>query len=204
MNYYLKDIISLYPLKDYVVFPELSDYLVPSFVDLLQTGGLYNEDKIIKRIERKYQYNEIATSDISQFYDLLNQIIEENFSSYLMNLVSISEEYSVQNIDTKDLTFSHTVDGESKNLTILNDTPSNKLNIENIKAGTSASNVEYVTNSSEEYTDITHQESTSALNTTQSNVESQIKLNKLVQNALNEFVDSLKGAFSIVMSEYYE
>lgn len=204
MNYYLKDIISLYPLKDYVVFPDLSDYLVPSFVELLQTGGLYNEDKIIKRIERKYQYNEIATSDISQFYDLLNQIIEENFSSYLMNLVSISEEYSVQNIDTKDLTFSHKVDGESKNLTILNDTPSNKLNIENIKAGTSASNVEYTTNSSEEYTDTTHQESTSALNTTQSNVESQIKLNKLVQNALNEFVDSLKGAFSIVMSEYYE
>ena len=73
MNYYLKDIISLYPLKDYVVFPDLSDYLVPSFVELLQTGGLYNEDKIIKRIERKYQYNEIATSDISQFYDSLNK-----------------------------------------------------------------------------------------------------------------------------------
>ena len=204
MNYFLKDIIELYPLATYVEFPELSDYLVSGFVTALTNSGLYNKEKILKRIERKYKYSEIATSDISQFYDLLNELIEENFSEYLMNLVAISDFYSVQNVDTRDITFSHVVDSESKDLMINNDTPGNKLNIENIKAGTSASSVEYNTSSSEEYTDTTHQESTSAINTTQSNVKSQVELNKQVQDALNSFVDKLGMAFSIVQNEYYE
>lgn len=203
-NYFLKDIIELYPLADNVEFPEISDYLVEGFADQLTDSGLYDEDKILARIERKYKYNEIATSDISQFYDLLNELIEENFSEYLMNLVAISDFYSIQNIDTKDMTFKHTIDTEGKDLIISNDTPGNKLNIANIKAGTSASSVEYNTTSGEEYTETTHQESTSALNTTQSNIEYQLKVNRQVQEALNKFIDNLGGAFSIVQTEYYD
>ena len=204
MNYFLKDVIEIYPLKDYVEFPEMSDYLTAEFITQLEKTNFYNEDKILKRIERKYQYNEIGTSDVSQFYDYLNQLIEENFSKYLMDLITISETYSIQNLDTQDLEVTHTVLSEGENLIISNDTPSNKLNIANIKAGESASNVQYTTDRGNEYKDITHRESTSALNTTQSNIENQLKINKQVQDALNSFVDSLKPAFSIVMEEYYE
>ena len=189
MNYFLKDIIELYPLATYVVFPNIQDYLTPGFATQLTNSGFYDSTKILNRIERKYKYSEIGTSDISQFYDYLNQLIEENFSEYLMNLITISDTYSIQNIDTRDITFKHKVDRESKDLIINQDTPGNKLNIENIKAGTSASSVEYNTSTGEEYTDSTHQQSTSALNTTQSNIENQIKINKQVQDALNNFVD---------------
>ena len=204
MNYFLKDVIEIYPLKNYVEFPELSDYLTAEFITQLGKTNFYNEDKILKRIERKYQYNEIGTSDVSQFYDYLNQLIEENFSKYLMDLITISETYSIQNIDTQDLEVTHTVISEGENLIISNDTPSNKLNIANIKAGESASNVQYTTDKGHEYKDVTHRTSTSALNTNQSNIENQLKINKQVQDALNSFVDSLKPAFSIVMEEYYE
>ena len=203
MNYYLKDIIEIYPLADYIEFPELTDYLTEGFAEILEENSFYNETKIINRIERKYKYNEIGTSDVSQFYDYINQLIEENFSEYLMTLVAISDTYSVQNIDTRDETFTHTITSGSNNLVITNDTPSNKLNIDNIKAGTSASNVEYTTSKDTEYTDTKNIESTSALNTTQFNVKSQLEVNDLVQKALNKFVDSLAPAFSIVEEEYY-
>ena len=199
MNYFLKDVIEIYPLKDYVVFPEISDYLTVEFITQLEKSNFYNKDKILKRIERKYQYNEIGTSDVSQFYDYLNQLIEENFSKYLMDLITISDTYSIQNMDIQDLEVTHTVLSQGENLIISNDTPSNKLNIANIKAGESASNVQYTTDKGHEY-----RESTSALNTTQSNIEYQLKINKQVQDSLNSFVDSLKPAFSIVMEEYYE
>ena len=64
MNYFLKDVIEIYPLKNYVEFPEMSDYLTAEFITQLQKTNFYNEDKILKRIERKYQYNEIGTSSL--------------------------------------------------------------------------------------------------------------------------------------------
>lgn len=203
-NYFFKDIIELYPLSEYIEFPEKSDYLTADFIEQLDNSGFYNENKIIKRIERKYKNTEIGTDTIEDFFDYLNLLIEENFSEYLMNLITISETYSIQNIDTKDISFSHKVDKSGTNLYINNDTPSNRLNIENIKSGESASNVSYTTENDVEYTDTSHQESTSALNTTQSNVEYQLKVNKLVQDALNKFVNSLSPAFSIVLRSYYE
>lgn len=203
MNYFLKDINEIYPLSDYIEFPSMSDYLTTEFAEMVTESGYYDESKICAKILRKYQYNEIGTSDVSQFYDYLNQLIEENFSEYLMTLVTISETYSVQNIDTRNETFTHTITSGSNNLVISNDTPSNKLNIDNIKAGTSASNVEYTTTKDTEYTDTKDISSTSALNTTQFNVKSQLEINDLVQKALNKFVDSLIPAFSLVESEYY-
>ena len=203
MNYFLKDINLIYPLDDYIEYPDISDYLTEEYATMLTESGFYDESKINSRILRKYQYNEIGTSDISQFYDYINQLIEENFIEYLMNLVTISETYSIQNMDTRDETFTHTITSGSNNLVISNDTPSNKLNIDNIKAGTSASNVEYTTTKDTEYTDTKNIESTSALNTTQSNIKAQLEVNELVQKALNKFIDSLLPAFSIVGSEYY-
>lgn len=203
MNYFLKDIIKIYPLEEYVEFPEISDFLTPERIDVLEDSGFYSESKILDKIKKKYQYNEIATSDVSQFYDMLNELIEENFSEYLMNLITIADDYSIQNVDTRNITFTHVNDTESENLSIINDTPSNKLNIDNIKAGTSASGVEYNTNMGGNYTDTTEQSSTSALNTTQSNIEAQLKVNEKVQKALNKFINSLSLAFSIVENEYY-
>jgi len=203
-NLFLKDIDEYDSLSNNIIYPEMSDYLTAEQIEKLETSGFYDETKITNRILRKYNYNCIATKTIIQFYDLLNELIEENFSEYLMTLVTISDDYSIQNIDTRDETHSHVVDSENQNLVIDNNTPSNQLNIANIKAGTSASNVTYTTDKSEEYTDTIHIESTSALNTTQSNIEAQIKVNKLVQQALNKFVNSLSGAFSPIISEYYE
>lgn len=202
-NYFLKDVIEIYPLATHVVFPAITDYLEPVFAQKLTDSGFYDTTKILARIQRKYEYNEIATSDISQFYSMLNQKIEENFSEYLMNLVTIADNYSIQNIDTRDITYTHVVDSASENLSIVNDTPGNMLNIENIKAGKSASGVEYNSNKAGGYTDTTNQESTSALNTTQSNVSAQIDLNVKVQKALNKFIDSLAPAFNIELHEYW-
>lgn len=203
MSYFLKDIIAIYPLNTYLIFPDLSKYLLPDRIVTLSSSGFYNKEEIIAKIERKYKYNEIATSDVSQFYDMINQLIDENMSEYLMNLYTISESYSVQNIDTEDISVSHIVETDGTTLSIVNSTPGNKLNINNIKAGTSASNVQYDVDKGSNYTDTTHREETSPLNTTQSNVKAQIEINLQVQSALNKFIDNLATAFSIVQEEYY-
>src|SRR5574344_1878902 len=115
MNYFLKDIIETYPLEDYVEFHEISDILTHSRIEVLEDSGFYSESKILDRIKKKYQYNEIATSDVSQFYDMLNELIEENFLEYLMNLITIADDYSIQNVDTRNITFTHVNDTESEN-----------------------------------------------------------------------------------------
>lgn len=204
MNYFLRDINVIYPLSEYIEFPELSDYLTPEFITMLSNSGFYDESKIINKILRKYQYNEIGTSDISQFFDYMNELIEENYSEYIMNLITIAETYSIQNVDTRDEEYKHVVTKNGETLVINQDTPSNKLNIENIKAGQSASNVDFTTERDIEYTNTTHIEATSALNTTQSNIKSQLEINMLVQNALNKFVNNLYPAFAIIGNEYYE
>ena len=203
MSYFLKDIIAIYPLEDYLEFPLFSKYLISAWVTKLENSNLFVKDDVIAKIKRKYQYNQIGTSDVSQFYDLINELIEENIYEYWMNLIAISEVYSIQNIDTQDQEVIHTVDSTATTLDITNDTPSNKLNIANIKAGTSASNVTYNEDKGSNYTDTTHREATSPLNTNQSNVEIQLKLNGDVQQALNKFINSLATAFSIVCEEYY-
>ena len=204
MKRFLKDINEKYPLAQYIKFPVLTDYLTQGYINILKTNSFYNEDKIKFKILRKYGYNEIGTSSVEQFYDYLNQLIDENFSEYLMNLITICDTYSIQNLDTRDEVFTHTVINEGNELIVTNDTPGNKLNIENIKAGTSATNVEYSTDKEVEYKDVRNIESTSALNTTQSNIKAQVEVNDLVQKALNKFIENLSPAFSIVEGEYYE
>ena len=48
MNYFLKDVIEIYPLKNYVEFPEMSDYLTAEFITQLEKTNFYNEDKILR------------------------------------------------------------------------------------------------------------------------------------------------------------
>ena len=42
MNYFLKDVIEIYPLKNYVEFPEMSDYLTVEFITQLGKTNFYN------------------------------------------------------------------------------------------------------------------------------------------------------------------
>ena len=202
-TYFFRDIIELYPLADHVVFPDKTLYLTTEFLQMLTDSGFYNESKILERIQNYYYDNQIATRTVEQFYRLLNTLIERNWSKYLMNLVTISETYSVQNMDTRDITITHTPITDSESLLINNNTPGSKLNITNIKAGESASSVAYSKDTGASYEDVTHQEATSALNTTQSNIEAQLNVNLLVQEALNSFVDELGEAFAICIEDYY-
>ena len=201
--YFFRDVIEVFPLADYVTFPEASDYLTPGFLDKLEESGFYDETKILNRIQNTYYNYQIATRTPEDFYRLLNVLIERNYSKYLMDLVTISDTYSIQNMDTRDITVTHTPLTDSESLVIQNNTPGNKLNISNIKAGESASNVAYSKDTGSSYTDETHQEATSALNTTQSNIEAQLNVNRLVQDSLNEFIDNLGEAFSICIEDYY-
>lgn len=203
-TYFFRDVIELYPLSSYVTFPDKEDYLTSDFLDKLTESGFYNETKILNRIENHYYDYQIATRTVEQFYRLLNELIERNFSKYLMDLITISDTYSIQNMDTRDITYTHTPITDSESLLINNNTPGNKLNIANIKAGESASSVAYSKDTGSSYEDTTHQEATSALNTTQSNIEAQLNINRLVQESLNEFIDNLGEAFSICIEDYYD
>ena len=61
MNYYLKDINLIYPLNDYIVYPELSDYLTDEYATMLSESGFYNTSKINAKILRKY-VNDLKTN----------------------------------------------------------------------------------------------------------------------------------------------
>lgn len=203
-TYFFRDVIDKYPLSTYITFPDKTLYLTDENLTKLTESGFYDESEILDRIENCYYDSQIATRTIEQFYRLLNSLIERNWYKYLMNLVTISETYSIQNVDTRDITITHTPITDSESLLINNNTPGNKLNITNIKAGESASNVSYSKDTGASYEDVTHQEATSALNTTQSNIEAQLNINLLVQEALNSFIDELGEAFAICIEDYYE
>lgn len=165
---------------------------------------VFNWSKIVKQFIRKYKYNNIATSTAEQFFDYINQVKDENIFEYLQNLVLFTSDYEIQNTDFANQESWNKVDTEGQYLSIDNNTPGNKLNIDNIIAGTSASNVTVDKDRPNEQHNFMNSERTSGLNTTQKNLDAQMDMNEKLKNALNKFLESFRECFSLAVNNYYD
>lgn len=168
------------------------------------TQSVFNWSDICKKFVRKYQYNNIAARTAEQFFEYVNQVKDENILEYLQNLVLFASDYEIQNTDfTKQETWNK-VDKEGLNLNINNQTPGNRLNIDNIIAGTSASEVDVNKDNPVEQHQYLDLSRTSPINTTQQNLERQMAVNEMLKDALNRFLESFRECFSMVINDYYE
>lgn len=161
--------------KDY----ELSDYLTTEQINVINTSGIWNKDKLAKLIVNHYYMREIGQETIALFRHYAKVTMDELMEEYLPLIYSSAIQYDpLVNVDyTETFTRTANVDNTGQSISdsnnsnesigINSDTPQGRISKENILAGNYAtstsgtqtnSNINNVTNttsgsdSQEEYT----------------------------------------------------
>ena len=153
--------------KDY----ELSDYLTPDQIEVINDFGVWNKDKLARKIVDHYYMRESGFETIGLFKHYTKVTMQELMEKYLPLIYSASIEYDpLVNVDFTE-TFNRDASGNSNSESSINssslgvnsDTPQGQINKASILEGKYASstgasenessiNDETNTSSSEEYT----------------------------------------------------
>lgn len=170
--------------KDY----QLSDYLLPDQLEVLNKTNIWNKEKLAKKIVDHYYMREIGFETPELFKHYAKLTMNEIMESKLPLIYTTALEYDpLVNVDFTE-TFNRTTEGEGENkgnsksnaknnasgLNINSDTPQGEINKENILNGNYATN----TSASETESNITDE-----TNTTSS----------LINKNKEEFTRHLKG-----------
>ena len=127
--------------KDY----ELTDYLTPEQIEVITDAGIWNKDKLAKKIINHYYMREIGQETIGLFEHYAKVTMDEIMEEYLPIIYSSSINYDpLVNVDYTE-TFSRTanIDSEgnsnSSGLGVMSDTPQGQISKEAILGGSYAS-----------------------------------------------------------------
>ena len=127
--------------KDY----ELSDYLTQDQIDTITDAGIWNKDKLAKKIVNHYFMRELGQETIGLFKHYAKVTMDEIMEEYLPLIYTTAIEYDpLVNVDYTE-TFSRTasVDSEgssnSSGLGVLSDTPQGQISKSAILEGAYAS-----------------------------------------------------------------
>lgn len=127
--------------KDY----ELSDYLTQDQIDTITDAGIWNKDKLAKKIVNHYFMRELGQETIGLFKHYAKVTMDEIMEEYLPLIYTTAIEYDpLVNVDYTE-TFSRTasVDSEgssnSSGLGVLSDTPQGQISKSAILTGSYAS-----------------------------------------------------------------
>ena len=127
--------------KDY----ELSDYLTPEQIEVITDAGIWNKDKLAKKIVNHYFMREIGQETIALFKHYAKVTMDEIMEEYLPLIYSSSINYDpLVNVDYTE-TFSRTanIDSEgnsnSSGLGVMSDTPQGQISKQAILGGSYAS-----------------------------------------------------------------
>ena len=149
--------------KDY----ELSDYLTADQIDVIQDAGIWNKDKLAKKIVDHYYMREIGFETIGLFKHYAKVTMQEIMEKYLPIIYSSSIEYDpLINVDftesfERTATSSSNSASNNSSLGIYSDTPQGQINKASVLAGNyatsttgteSTSGSEGVTGANESYT----------------------------------------------------
>ena len=148
--------------KDY----ELSDYLTQEQIDVINNAGIWNKDKLARKIVDHYYMRESGLETIGLFKHYAKVTMQELMEEYLPLIYSASIEYDpLVNVDYTE-TFNRTADntGESNStsnntssgLVVASNTPQGQINKQNILNGSYASS----TSANENEADITDRTTT--------------------------------------------
>lgn len=145
--------------KDY----ELSDYLTEEQISVITEAGIWNKNKLAKKIVDHYYMREIGQETIGLFKHYAKVTMQEIMEEYLPLIYSASIQYDpLVNVDyTETFTRTANVDSNgsstSSGLGVLNDTPQGQISKQAILGGSYASS----TNANENETSSTSGSETS-------------------------------------------
>lgn len=127
--------------KDY----ELTDYLTEEQIDVITETGIWNKDRLAKKIVNHYFMREIGQETIALFRHYAKVTMDEIMEEYLPLIYSSAIQYDpLVNVDYTE-TFSRTANVESEGssnssgLGVLSDTPQGQISKSAILAGSYAS-----------------------------------------------------------------
>ena len=127
--------------KDY----ELSDYLTPEQIDVINNAGIWNKDKLARKIVDHYYMRESGLETIGLFKHYAKVTMQEIMEEYLPLIYSASIQYDpLVNVDYTE-TFNRTADTQGKSnstsnnnssgLIVASNTPQGQINKQSILNG---------------------------------------------------------------------
>lgn len=137
--------------KDY----KIEDYLTPKQIESIEKAGLWNKDKLSRKIVDHYYMREIGLETPELFKHYVKVTMQEIMEDYLPVIYSNSIEFDpLVNVDFTE-TFEREIEGEASNkgksnsesasssegLNINNDTPQKRITKQDLQTGAYASNV---------------------------------------------------------------
>ena len=191
--------------KDY----ELSDYLSPSQIESISNAGIWNKDKLAKKIVDHYYMREIGAETPALFEHFAKVTMQELMEQYLPLIYSNSIEFDpLVNVDFTE-TFQREIEGTAQNegssnsssssnssgLNVNSDTPQGQISKSTILNGNYASNTTANENESS-ISDETSSQSSGSSNTLE-NYSKRIKGNSGVsataQALIKQYRDIIKA-----------
>lgn len=137
--------------KDY----EISDYLTPEQIEVINSAGLWSKDKLARKIVNHYYMREIGQETIGLWKHYVKVTMDEIMEEYLPLIYSSAINYdpliNVDYTETFERTANNTGNANSSGLGVASDTPQGNISKASILAGnyaTSTSASENETNSS--------------------------------------------------------
>lgn len=146
----IRELISTFgedEVKGYFMDYELSDYLTPEEIKVINDRGVWSKEQLAKRIIEHYYTREIGTDAIGQFILFAKDKMHEIMETYAPLIYSASIKYDpLVNVDYTE-TYSGTSDSSSNSsstsngsgLTVNSDTPQGQINKSEILQGKFAS-----------------------------------------------------------------
>lgn len=134
-------------VKGYFMDYELSDYLTPEEIQVINSRGVWSKEQLANRIIEHYYTREIGTDAIGQFILFAKDKMHEIMETYAPLIYSASIKYDpLVNVDYTE-TYSGTSDSSSNSsstsngsgLTVNSDTPQGQINKSEILQGKFAS-----------------------------------------------------------------
>lgn len=158
---------------------ELTDYLSPKQIESINNLGIWSKDKLAKKIVDHYYMREIGFETYGLFAHYVKTFMQEIMEDYLPVVYSNSIEFDpLVNVDFTE-TFNRTNSGESQNNgesttnsnsssngnNIYSNTPNAALNIQNIKDGKYATDVNFTESGTQTQSNINDTASSRVSNT---------------------------------------
>ena len=146
----IREIVSTFgedEVKKFFMDYELSDYLTPEEIGVINNRGIWNKEQLAKRIIDHYYTREIGTDAIGQFILFAKDKMREIMETYAPLIYSASIKYDpLVNVDYTE-TYSGTSDSNSNStsttnsgsLTVNSDTPQGQISKADILQGKYAS-----------------------------------------------------------------
>ena len=139
--------------KDY----EISDYLTPEQIEVVENNGLWSKDKLARKIVDHYYMRELGQETIGLWKHYVKVTMQELMEEYLPLIYSSAITYdpliNVDYTETFNRTANNSGSANSSGLGVASDTPQGRITKANILAGNYASSTSASENETESSSD---------------------------------------------------